>query len=183
MSHLETRMAYYKSAIVKESERWLLLGRPIPYFIFTPAGPPPHKYQPLRHVRDLAPDGSGERLIPHDYYDGWEALKKSFPEATEDLQIASSRRYATIVMFEGATPTFMRLDLGHNREIVEAVEEQKMRSLLDSLNDFRRAITSDDGNRHSLAPLRESIEVLLTGLFQRPAAEAEVERVLGMISC
>lgn len=182
MNHLETRMAYYKSAIVKESERWLLLGRPIPLFVFTLAGPPPHKYQPSSNIRDLAPDGSGEKLIPVDYYDGWDKLKERFPKATEDLPSAPYGRYATVVMFEGATPTFMRLDLGHNRRAVEAVEEQKVRFLMDLLQEFRLEITSHDRNQHSLSPLRESIEALLAVLLQRPAAKREVELILAILA-
>lgn len=175
-------MVYYKSAIVKESERWLLLGRPIPLFVFTPAGPPPHKYRPLGNVRDLAPDGSGEKLIPLDYYESWEDIKNRFPEGGEGFPRTSSQRYATIVMFEGAAPTLMRLDLGHNRTAIEAVEEQKMQSLQDFLREFHLATTHHDHN-HSPTPLEQSIEALLARLLQRPAAEAEIERVLEMISC
>src|SRR4051794_16618107 len=114
MKNLETRIAAYKSAIIKESERWLLWGRPTPFFLFSPSGQLPPKHLQLVEARNLAPDDSGETLIPLDYHLVWEGLQDKLPELAEDLRSAPSRRYATVVMLEGAAPTFVRLDLKHN---------------------------------------------------------------------
>lgn len=182
MVDLEARIAPYKSAIVKESERWLLWGRPTPFFFFTPAGKLPPENLPSMEARNLAPDGSGEILIPIDYHLVWDRLKENLPEIADDLSSAPSRRYATIVMLEEGPPTLFRLDLNHNPKIIDAVDEQKITSLVDSLREFREALGRDDQNAKPPKSLRQSFEVLLTRLLQRPATEAEVERVLETLS-
>ena len=170
----------YKSAIIKEAERWLLWGRPIPVF-FVVAADQELPAISLIESRNLAAPDASEKVVPLDYRLVSKDIRKRFPELAEDFRTAPSRRYAIAIVQGKASAEFARIDLGHNETLIDAVDREKLKTMTEALVKVRQSTAHEKHESDRRNSLQQSIELLLIDLLQRPPSNDEIERVLGSL--
>lgn len=177
----QSRVASYKKSIINEAERWLLWGRPIPVFFLASSGQQMPS-NPLVKNRNLASPDSGDQLIPIDYRLVQQGIKDRFPELAKAIEDAPSRRYAILAVIESDSTEIVRIDLGHNSQIIDAVDREKLKTLLEALTEYRDFVRKPNSKAQGLSSFREVFKALLADLLQRPPSADEIEQLLSTLA-